>query len=137
MNSCAEDIRDMLLHYLGESSGTPSGAFSLFPISIGKEPDDPIQMISIFETPGFAPQLTYDRNENYEYPSIQLRVRAYTYVEGYEQAYKIRETLHGRAHETWNGSYYSLIYCANGPHLLDYDKNQRPRFVINFNLQRR
>jgi hypothetical protein len=139
MNSAAEDIKDMLEYYLGES-GTElelNSDFSLFEISVGREPDEPIEMISIFQTVGFPPQLTLNRSEVYESPSVQLRVRAYNYLKGYDQAQVIKDTLHGRANETWNDSEYTLIQCQNGPHLLDFDKNQRPRFIINFNLQRR
>jgi len=49
----------------------------------------------------------------------------------------IKNILHGRANETWNGALYTLIRCSSGPALLDYDKNQRVRFIINFYLQRR
>jgi len=132
MNSCAEDIRDMIQYYLEDDS-----EIELFEISIGKEPDEPANMISIFETSGFPPQLTFDRDEIYEYPSVQLRVRANSYTTGWLQINAIKNALHGRAGETWNDSFYSLVKCQNGPFLFDYDKNQRPRFIINFNLQRR
>jgi hypothetical protein len=132
MNSCSEDIKDMLEYYMVEESD-----FTPFEISIGKEPDEPFNITSIFEAAGYPPQLTFNRNERYEYPSIQIRVRSTSYVDGWEQIEKIKNTLHGRAGETWNGSFYSLIRCQNGPFLLDYDKNQRPRFIINFNVQRR
>jgi hypothetical protein len=133
MNSCSEDIRDMLLSYLGESDSD----FALFEIAIGKEPEAPADIITIVDTVGFTPQLNYDKTEKYEYPSIQLRVRANHYVDGWKQIEQIKEALHGRAGETWNGTFYSVIYCQNGPFLFDYDKNQRPRFIINFNIQRR
>ncbi|KKL64285.1 hypothetical protein LCGC14_2166530, partial [marine sediment metagenome] len=45
--------------------------------------------------------------------------------------------LHGKAGETWNATLYTVIYCSSGPALLDWDENNRPRFIINFNLQRR
>ena len=84
-----------------------------------------------------APQLTLDRNEVYEYPTIQIRVRANEYLEGWDVITNIKNILHGRANETWNGALYTLIRCSSGPALLDYDKNQRVRFIINFYLQRR
>lgn len=132
MNSVSEDIKSILEYYLDDSSGA-----TLFDISVSREPSEPNNVITIFDTPGFPPQLTYDRTEKYEYPSVQIRVRADNYSDGYQQALAIRDALHGRANETWNGVYYSVIYCVNGPALLDYDKNQRPRFILNFNIQRR
>lgn len=127
MNSCAEDIRDMINTHLTDP----------FEISIGKEPELPIDIISIFETEGYKPQLTFNRAEKYSYPSVQIRVRATSYTKGWGQIRDIFDSLHGRGGETWNGSYYSLIACAHDPFLLDYDKNQYPRFVLNINLQRR
>jgi len=138
MKSSEEDIKDMLTSYFSESDLDSSfEGLNGFTLSVGKEPDEPIEMISIFETSGGRPQLTFDRSERYEYPSVQIRVRAYNYQEGWRMSSEIKEMLHGRAQETWNDSYYSVIYCLNGPFLLDYDKNQRPRFIVNFNLQRR
>ena len=132
MNSTAEDIRDIIEYYIDSSSD-----IDLFEVSIGKEPSEPQNVISIFETPGFPSQLTFERLERYDYPSVQIRIRCTDYQSGYEQGNEIKNTLHGRAGETWNGVYYSLIRCINGPNLLDYDKNQRPRFVLNFDVQRR
>lgn len=127
MNSTAEDIKDML----------ESDSELTFELHVGKEPATPIETISIFETMGGLPQLTLNKTEKYEYCGVQIRVRAYTYVTGYDEITRIKDLLHGRAGEIWNGTYYSVIYCSGGPFLLDYDKNQNVRFIINFRVQRR
>lgn len=132
MNSCSEDIKTIIEYYINESSG-----FDLFFVSVGKEPETPSDVISLFDTVGMPPQLTYDRSEKYEYPSVQIRVRASDYREGWQQITKIKDALHGRAQETWNGTFYSLIFIESGPFLLDFDKRQRPRFVLNIGVQRR
>jgi hypothetical protein len=134
MNATAVDVKQMIEYYYNESSSlyTPD----LYTISIGKEPAEPINTISIFETIG-THQFTFNRCEVYEYPTIQIRVRSTAYLEGWQMISNIKEILHGRARETWNGTLYTLIRCSGGPALLDYDKNQRVRFIINFNLQRR
>lgn len=132
MNSCSEDIKAILEFYLQDSS-----AFELFTISVGKETETPNNLISLFDTVSMPPQLNYERTERYEYPSVQARVRANSYLEGWEQIDKIKDTLHGRAHETWNDTYYSLIFIESGPFLLDFDKSQRPRFILNIGVQRR
>lgn len=139
MKSTAEDIKDILKHYICgcDQDSDSMSSDELFEISIGKEPETPVDMITIIETPGYPDQLTLDREEVYEYPSIQIRVRSSTYQKGWEQIYKIKETLHGQAHFNWGDSFYVVIYCVNGPFLFDYDKKQRPRFIINFNVQRR
>lgn len=134
MNAPSVDIKQMLEYFAQEDS---SCVLELYPIFIGKEPAEPQNTISIFETGIMAPQLTLDRNEIYEYPTIQIRVRANEYLEGWNVITNIKNILHGRANETWNGALYTLIRCSGGPALLDYDKNQRVRFIINFYLQRR
>jgi len=129
MNSSAEDIKDMLETYYSSTE-------ALYSVFVGREPAEPANTITIFETHG-THQLTFDKDEIYEYPSVQIRIRSTSYTEGWQIAESIKTILHGRANETWNGAFYTLIRCISGPFLLDYDKNQRVRFVVNFYLQRR
>jgi len=138
-NSTALDIKQMLEYYTQEvSSETSSGCdIDLYPIHIGKEPAEPFNTITIFETGSIPPQMTFDRDEIYEYPTIQIRVRANNYLEGWEVISNIKDLLHGRGQISWNDSFYTLIRCMGGPSLLDYDKNQRVRFTVSFYIQRR
>ena len=132
MNASSIDVRDMLE---AESSLGLVFADDLF---IGREPATPDNCVTIFDTPGFPPQLTLDEDCNdYYYPSIQIRVRNNSYVDGWNLIHDIMVALHSRAHETWNGTLYTIIYCSSGPALLDWDDNNRARFIVNFNLQRR
>ena len=131
MNPCSVDISDILE---AESSLGLILGENLF---IGKEPDSPNNCVTIFDTPGFPPQLTYIQGENYFYPSIQIRVRNIDYLDGWEMVNDIKNLLHGRGQETWNGTLYSVIVCVAEPSLLDWDKNGRAHFVITFNIQRR
>ena len=131
MNSPSKDIKDMLV---AEGSLGLTYATNLF---IGKEPTKPKNCVTIFDTAERAPQLTLTKGEDYFYPSVQIRVRNTDYTIGWALIQDIRTSLHGRAQETWNGTLYSVIYCASGPALLDWDENHRVRFIINFNLQRR
>ncbi|MCK9429646.1 MAG: minor capsid protein [Candidatus Omnitrophica bacterium] len=132
MNASAVDIKQIIEYYYAEDSYVGD----LYPIFIGKEPASPVNTISIFETMGYH-QLTFNKCEIYEYPSIQIRIRSSSYLEGWQMIADIKEILHGRASETWNGTLYTLIRCAGGPALLDFDKDQRVRFICNFNIQRR
>ena len=133
MNASSVDIRDLLEAY-GDSSGLDvEFADNLF---VGREPEAPDNCVTIFDTPGYPPALGLT-NQGYEYPSIQIRVRNRKYVDGWSIIEGIKNALHGIAQETWNGTLYSLIYCSNGPALLDWDDKGRVRFIINFNIQRR
>lgn len=133
MNSSSIDIKDILV---AESSLGLIFATNLF---IGKEPALPKNCITIFDTPGYPDELLLTGSENgnsYQYPSVQIRVRNISYLVGWGIIENIKNALHGRANETWNGSLYSMIKCSSGPALLDWDDNSNVRFIINFDLQR-
>lgn len=133
MQPVSVDIKAILEAY-GDSSGTGlSFGDNLF---IGLEPDKPDNCVTIFDTGGYPPYLGLT-DIGYEYPSIQIRVRNLRYIDGWSVIENIKLVLHGVAQQTWNGTLYSVIYCVNGPALLDYDEKGRVRFVINFNVQRR
>jgi len=131
MNPQSEDIKDMLE---AESALGLVFATDLF---IGKEPETPDNTVTIFDTGGFPEQLTFNKEERYEYPSVQIRVRNFDYQVGWSLINDIKTSLHGRGQETWNGTLYSVIYTPGGIALLDWDASERVRFIINFNLQRR
>jgi hypothetical protein len=133
MNAPSFDVKDMLEAW-GESSGF--GFTFTEDLFIGKEPTKPRNCVTIFDTIGLPPELNLT-NQGYEYPSIQIRVRNSSYTEGWRIISEIKNSLHGRSHQTWNGSLYTVIYCSSGPALLDFDDNGNARFIINFNLQRR
>lgn len=131
MNPSSEDIKDMLTEdvSLGLTFGTN--------LYISMEPALPDDCVTLFDTGGMPPQLTLAKGEDYFYPALQIRVRNKSFMTGWLLAENIRESLHGRAQETWNGTLYSLVQCSSGPVLLDYDENRRARIVINFLIQRR
>lgn len=131
MNSTVEDIKDMLE---AESSLGLIFATNLF---IGREPDHPDETVTLFDTSGMPPDLTFDASERYERPSFQVRVRSNSYLTGWDLTHSIVDTLHGRGQETWNSTLYSVIQCSSGPALLDWDTGGRVRFIANFNTQRR
>lgn len=129
MNSSAYDIRDMLVAAgLSLVKGT-----SIF---LAQEPTNPDNTVTVFDTPGLPNDLTLDKEEKYERPSVQIRVRNNNYQTGWALANNIKNTLHGRANETWGAAYYSLIEVVSDPSMLDYDNNGRPRFILNISLQR-
>lgn len=132
MNSCSEDIKDML------EADSSLGLIYVDNLFIGREPVKPYNSVTIFDTPGFPPDMTLDRNSlGYERPAIQIRVRNIDYMTGWSLIESIKGSLHGRAQESWNGTLYSVIACSSGPAMLDWDNNNNVRFIINFNLQRR
>jgi len=130
MNACSEDIKDMLV---AESALALEFGTTLF---IGREPAEPSNVVTIFDTIGANPELTLDAL-SFERPSIQIRVRNSSYTSGWEFIQSITNALHGRAQETWNGTLYSIIYVSSGPAMLNWDQNNRVHIIVNFNIQRR
>jgi hypothetical protein len=131
MGAASFDIKDILE---SESSLGLLYANNLF---VGKEIAHPKNAVFIMDVPGFPPELTLEGNSGYSYPSIQIKVRNTKYSDAMQLANDIKEQLHGRAGETWNGSFYSVIYCTGDPAVLAWDDNGMVTVVINFNLQRR
>lgn len=130
MNATSIDIKDMLE---SDSELALTFATDLF---IAREPSKPDNCVTIFDYAG-APADLMMINQGYERPSFQIRVRNTDYQQAWEEIERIKELLHGRANETWNGTLYSVISCSSGPALLDWDDNDNVRLIINFNVQRR
>jgi hypothetical protein len=130
MNASSVDIADML------EAEVILGLTHAFNLHIGKEPAKPDNCITVFDTPGYPPALGL-KEQGYEYPSVQIRVRNRKYMEGWQTIQDIMSLLHGKSQQEASGTLYSVIYCSSGPALLDWDDNGNVRFIINFNLQRR
>ncbi len=130
MNIPSEDIKDMLV---AESAFDFTFNTNLF---IGRMPAKPKKVVVIIDTHGFSPDLGLD-SVGYERPNVQIVVRDTDYSVGLSLAQDIKDSLHGRAQQTWNGTLYSVITCLGSPAPLGWDENGLISFSINFNLQRR
>jgi hypothetical protein len=131
MNPVSEDIKDMLA---AESALALTFGKDLF---IGMEPTGPDDTVTIFDTPSFPPDPNLDPTHRYYNSSCQIRVRNKSYQAGMALAREIFELLHLRANQVWNGTTYNVILATGEPAWLDKDTNNRSRFIINFNSQRR
>ena len=131
MNAVSIDIKDMLV---AESALALTFKKDLF---IGMEPTRPDNTVTIFDTPSFPPDIYMDPEERYYNSACQIRVRHKDYQEGMALARNIMELLHARANEVWDGTTYTVIMATGEPAWLDMDANNRSRFIININLQRR
>lgn len=143
MNAPSIDVKDILTYVEPSDSSSeadPVNEFGLVfgtNLFIGREPAQPNETVTIFDVVGWAPELTFDKNEVYERPAVQVRVRSRSYVAGWELLEQIVRRLHGVTQETWNGTLYSVIRCSRAPMLLDWDENARVRLIASFEMQRR
>ena len=92
MNPSSQDIKDMVD---GESSLGLTFGTNLF---TGIELSTPDDAVTIFDTPGSPPQLALDDSE-YNYPSVQIRVRNNSYLTGWTLINDIKALLHGKSGE--------------------------------------
>jgi len=110
-------------------------------LMIGREPTEPNNVTTIFDTPDRGSQLTVEQNEannkndRYVYSGVQVRVRNVAYDKGLQLAQDIVTVLHGRGNETISGAEIKLIQALDNPSLLNWDDNERARFVVNFQVQ--
>lgn len=130
MNIPSEDIKDMLA---AESDLNLTFNSNLF---IGRMPAKPKNAVVIIDSYGYPPDLALNSN-GYERPNVQIVIRDNDYSVGLSLAQDIKDSLHGRAQQTWNGTLYSVITCLGNPAPLGWDENGLASFSINFNLQRR
>jgi len=129
MNPSSVDMKDKLV----------AGGLALVfgtNLFIGKEPTDPDNCTTIFDTPGYPPDKFHDKLVSYNRPSIQIRVRNNSYLNGWDLINDIKNLLHNSGPETWSGTIYDSIFCSQEPALLDWDENDRARFVATFDIQR-
>jgi hypothetical protein len=134
MNAPSIDIKDLI------ESNSSLGLTFANNLFVGKEPSLPYNCVTVFDTPGFPPERLLTGSENgkaFEYPSIQIRVRNTGYVAAWTFIENIKNLLHGRAQETWNGTLYSSIFATTGPGLLDWDDIGNVRLFVNFDITRR
>lgn len=132
MNAPSEDIKDMLV---SESSLGLTYATNLF---IGILPDNPEECVAIIDLPGDAPKMDLKKSTSKYYkPSVLIKNRKLSYTAAYEQMFDIMNFLHGEGNLTVNGTFYSIIKAKSDPQLLQWDENNRPIFIINFDVQRR
>jgi len=130
MNPVSEDIKDILVADSGLGLVFKTNLF------IAYQPQEPANVVTIYDTPGRAPQM-YVSGENDYYPSFQIITRYTDYLEGYSWIRQITDSLHGRANETWNGTNYQLIQSIQDPFFTDLDEHNRFNFSVNFNVIRR
>lgn len=131
MNPVSVDIKDMLV---AESSVALIFATDLFIARIPAEPDN---AVTLYDIGGRVASTLSKSESDYYYSPFEVRIRNKSFITGMALADSILSFLHGRAGETWNGTYYSVIKCTTLPFMLEWDDNNRCIIIINFEAQRR
>lgn len=94
----------------------------------------PDKVVALIETPGEPP----DARNDLDKPHFQVVVRgdpinqvSSAYEEASAKAKEIKRDLHTIGPATLRGRYYPAMWAMQDPFLLEYDKNDRPTFVMN------
>lgn len=129
-------ILQVLLIELGV--GTNPSLNGLWPIYIGNEPDEPDDVITIYNTSGLAGYRSAIDNIRQEYPGIQVRVRGSTNKEVGTRAHLIAATIDQqilRESVTIDGVSYCIHSVMRTGTVMDIGKEtgvaKRSLFTIN------
>lgn len=131
MSSIVSDIKDMLeAQNVGTFGGpTSSGGWR---ICIGSEPDEPNSVITLYDTPGDAPNPKF----LLDYPRFLVRTRAKQYEQAYAKAEEIKSVLLGLPSQTIGGIRYVGIWVVTDTHFLKADQKGRSIFVNTWRVIR-
>jgi hypothetical protein len=133
MNPTTVDIKDLLV------TNSSLGLVFATNLFIGRQPAMPDTCVTLYDTSAMAPEYTLSAEDSglYEYPAVQVKVRANNYLDGYDLASSIYFDVHNSDPQTINGTLYSSILAAQTPTLMRWDENDRAEFIFNLEIKRR
>lgn len=100
------------------------------PIVVSSEPKKPNAVITLYNTPGDPP----DPKFLIDYPGLQIRSRATTYTEAYDNILEVYDLLLGRGPFTQSTTRYTGIIADTGIAEIGWDKSNRRILVCNLKL---
>lgn len=104
---------------------------------VGSEPDGVDILDNVITVYDTTPHKPPEVNYNFEYPSVQVRVRRKPGLTQtcWEKALALMNSLHGYVGQVGAIKYHA-IRVISGPIFLGEDERGRPRHVLNCNLER-
>jgi hypothetical protein len=131
MNSPAIDMKNLLVNAgLGTNGLNPNAA--LFSLYVGKEPDTPDNVITLYDTPGESPNPKW----RLDYPRFQVRVRSKSYPTCYDKAEEVKSHLLGLPSQTISGIRYVGVYVVIDTGFLMTDQSNRVIFTSTWRVIR-
>jgi hypothetical protein len=127
-----QDMRQLLINAGVGVLGGGNLQANQWPIFIGKEPDEPSNCVTLYDTPGDPPHPKW----RLDYPRFQVRVRAVNYNTGFEKAQAVRNALLGLTPQDFNGSRYAGIYVVADTYFLLTDARNRVVFISTWRIIR-
>ncbi len=140
MNILSQDIVAILANakYLGHTTGADNIDFGRLgtDIFIGKEPQEPANCITIYDTGGPEQNAKLALDES----TVQIRSRNTDYVNGYKKLEAIKlylEAFPSGPAGGLLGAELVGIWCSSNIAFLTHDKNNRAILTVNFRVIRR
>lgn len=118
------DMVDLLEAANVGSFGGPNASGG-WPIFIGSEPDSPNDCITLYDTPGGAPNPKW----LLDYPRFLARVRSKDYEQGFAKAEELKGALLGLPSQDIGDIRYVGIWVVADTHFLKADEKGRYIFV--------
>lgn len=147
MNSMSVDVRKLLCD-AGIGTDAAIEPDSEWAVYVSQTPHEPGRAISLHDTGGEKPRLYLRQVPPTEYPTLQVKVRGYTYVEAEAKAWEVYNALNQCGRFTAERPEqeddlsitdasglpytYADIQALQTPYFLEYDANRRAVFVMNF-----
>lgn len=121
-----DDIADYLQ---AQGIGTVGGD-----IHKGFLPDQPDNLVAVFEYAGSPMELTMCDSPVVERPGLQVRVRNRTYPAAKAKIEAVVDALHGLAETVLGATRYLLIRANQSPASMGRDASNRSELVVNFTV---
>lgn len=108
------------------------GGDSGWPVYVGREPLEPVNVVTVYDTGG-SPDVLID---NVQEPSIQVRVRANSYAQGYAKAQEARRALQEAMSVTIDGGQVVQWIGQGNINYIGRDDKDRCLFTDNYRMMR-
>lgn len=112
----------------------PSAVATASNIKLGDYPDDPDNIITLYQSGGADPSHTFSSRE-FEEPTFQVRIRNISYAVAITKAEAIKDALDGQTELTINSNRYISIFQQGDILPLGKDKRNRSEFSLNFRVK--
>lgn len=131
MNPLSSDIKTML------EAETDLGLVFMTNLFIGGLTESPDNQVALMDSTGRAPLSAYSQDVSYNYPVVDILVRNADYSTGWRLINDIVKALNNRSRETIGTTDYLAFAFITSLSFLDWDENNRARFSVSLEAQRR
>lgn len=123
---------DTALYLAGLAGFGEFGGSSGWPVYVGREPLEPVDVVTVYDTGGGPAVLIPDIRQ----PSVQVRVRADSYQDGWQKANEAYQELAQPTGVSVNDAVIVTWVAQGDVQFIGRDDKDRPLFTSNWRLIR-